>query len=125
MQRIGTVAAPRAPRVSRLKVWLYETRQGIPGRAHRLARAWRIPGAIIGVVIGAGVGWLAAGLGAALGLGLMLGIVLFFSLSESALAGGLWAQTRAVEGLFAVLRLLGRAALAVGAIVIVGLVVFS
>jgi hypothetical protein len=124
VQRIGTVATPRAPRVSRLRVWLYETRQGIPGRAHRMARAWRIPGVIIGVIVGAGVGWLAAGLGAALGLGLMLGIVMFFSLSEPVLARGLWAQTRAVEGLFALLRLLGRAALVVGAIVVVGLIVF-
>jgi hypothetical protein len=122
--RIGTTATPRAPKVSRLKVWLYETRQRIPKRAHRSSRTWRIPGALMGLIGGAVAGWFLAGIGGAVAGAVVLGIVAFFSLSESAIARGLWMQTRAVEGLFGVLRLLGRAALAVLAIVVVGLIVF-
>jgi hypothetical protein len=122
--RIGTTASPRAPKVSRLKVWLYDTRQRIPARAHRLSRTWRIPGSGLGGLIGAVAGWFVAGIGGAIAGGIALGVVVAFSLSESALARGLWAQTRAVEGLFALLRLLGRATLAVLAIVVVGLIVF-
>jgi hypothetical protein len=122
--RIGTQATPRAPRVSRLQVWLYETRQRIQQRAHRASRTWRVPGTLIGLIGGGVAGWFLAGIGGAVALGVLLGAVTLLGLSESAIARGLWLHTRAVEGLFALLRLLGRAALAVLAIVVVGLIVF-
>jgi hypothetical protein len=114
----------RAPKPSRLKWWLHETRKAIPARAYRLSRTWRVLGTVLGLFIGAGVGWLLSGIGGAIAGALGLAIIAFLSLSESALARGLWAQTNFVSGLFALLRLLGRAALAVLAIVLVGLIVF-
>jgi hypothetical protein len=117
-------ARSRAPKPSRLKWWLHETRKAIPARAYRLSRTWRVPGTLLGLLIGAGAGWLIAGVGGAIAGALALAIIAFFNLSESALARGLWAQTNVVSGFFALLRLLGRAALAVLAIVVVGLIVF-
>ncbi len=122
VRRLGST--PRAPAPSRLRVWLYNTRQGIPKRAYSSSRTWRVPGSVLGLLLGTGAGWLLAGVGGAVAGAVGLGIISFFGLSESALARGMWAQTNAVEGLFALLRLLGRAALAVLVIVAVGLVVF-
>jgi hypothetical protein len=124
LPRIGTTATPKAARVSRLRVWLYDTRQRIPKRAHAISRTWRIPGTVLGLALGGAAGWFAAGIGGAIAGALALGIIAFLALSENAVARGLWAQTRAVEGTFAVLRFFGRAALATLAIVVVGVIVF-
>jgi hypothetical protein len=121
--RVGVVAR-KAPRASRLRAWLFETRQAIPKRAHRISHTWRVPSTALALIAGGAAGWFIAGIGGAIAGALVLGVIAFFSLSENAVANGLWAQTRAVEGTFAVLRLLGRTALAVGAIVVVGVVIF-
>ena len=115
---------PRTPAPSRLAWWLHDTRTRIPARAHALSRTWRLPMAVLGLLIGAGAGWLLAGVGGAIALALLLAGVMYSSYSEAALARGLWAQTNAVAGFFALLRLLGTAALAVLGIVTVGLIVF-
>ncbi len=114
----------RSPAPSRLAWWLHDTRTRIPARAHALSRTWRLPMAGLGLLIGAGAGWIIAGVGGAIAGAVLLAGVLYSSYSETALARGLWAQTNAVAGFFALLRLLGTAALAVLGIVIVGLIVF-
>ncbi len=115
---------PRSPAPSRLAWWLHDTRTRIPARAQRLSRTWRLPMAVLGLLIGAGTGWIIAGVGGAIALALLLAVIMHSSYSETTLARGLWAQTNAVAGFFALLRLLGTAALAVLSIVIVGLIVF-
>ena len=115
---------PRSPVPSRLAWWLFETRTRIPARAQHLSRTWRLPMAALGLLIGAGTGWIIAGVGGAIAGAVLLAGVLYLSYSETALARGLWAQTNAVAGFFALLRLLGTAALAVLGIVVVGLIVF-
>ena len=117
-------AKPRTQAPSRLAWWLFETRSRIPARAERLSRTWRVPVAVLGFAIGAGAGWLIAGVGGAIAGAVLLTVILYSSYSETALAKGLWAQTNAVAGFFALLRLLGTVALAVLGIVLVGLIVF-
>jgi hypothetical protein len=115
---------PRTPAPSRLAWWLHDTRSRIPARAHHLSRTWRLPMTALGLLTGAGAGWLLAGVGGAIAGAVLLAVIMYSSYSETALARGLWAQTNAVAGFFALLRLLGTAALAVLGIVTVGLIVF-
>ena len=118
------ISKPRTQAPSRLAWWLHDTRTRIPARAHALSRTWRLPMAVLGLVIGAGAGWFIAGVGGAIAGAALLAAIMYSSYSENALARGLWAQTNAVAGFFALLRVLGTAALAVLGIVTVGLIVF-
>ena len=114
----------RTPAPSRLAWWLHDTRTRIPARAQRLSRTWRLPFTALGLMVGAIAGWVIAGVGGAMAGALLLAIIMYSSYGENALARSLWAQTNAVAGFFALLRLLGTAALAVLGIVTVGLIVF-